>query len=113
VLQRALPVMLARPVLRGPPAEPPALSRPNPLSLDGAIKLALENNQRVKVSAFSPPDRRAPTCSRLGTDDPAITFNVLYSEAESPGLIAPFTRRPAVADGRLLLSARWRGCRGA
>src|SRR5476649_1565930 len=65
-----------------------------PLTLDDAIKLALQNNQRVKVSAFSPQIARANLLTSYGSFDPALTFRRSYSEAETTGVLTPFTRRP-------------------
>src|SRR5947209_12567658 len=66
-LRRVLPVVLAgffvvsaqaQSAVVGASAAPVVSASP-PLTLDVAIKLALENNQRVKVSAFSPQIARA------------------------------------------------------
>ena len=75
-----------------------------PLSLDDAIKLALEHNQRVKVSAFSPEIARANVLTAYGAFDPALTFRRTYSEAETPGALTPFTRRPLTQDDNYSLS---------
>ena len=70
-----------------------ALSAAAPLTLESAIELALENNQRLKVSAFSPEIARANVLAAYGAFDPAITFRRTYSEDEVPGPIPPLTRR--------------------
>ncbi|HVS51733.1 MAG TPA: TolC family protein [Opitutaceae bacterium] len=72
---------------------PPAASLSNPLTLDDAIRLALQNNQRVKVSAFSPQIGRANVLAAYGAFDPALTFRRTYSEAEAPGALAPLVTR--------------------
>ncbi len=70
------------------------LAHAAPLTLDDAIKLALQHNQRVKVSAFGPQIARANLTQAYGAFDPVLTFNRSYSEQETPGLIAPLARRP-------------------
>jgi len=52
-----------------------ATGRAASLSLDEAIRLALERNQRVKVSAFSRDIGRANVLAAFGAFDPALTFN--------------------------------------
>src|SRR3954471_12004545 len=64
-----------------------------PLTVDDAIRLALQNNQRVKVSAFGPQIGRANVLTAFGAFDPAITFRRTYSEDESPGVLAPLATR--------------------
>jgi outer membrane protein TolC len=75
------------------PSNPPAPSLPNPLTLDDAIRLALEHNQLVKVSAFSPQIGRANVLAAYGAFDPALTFRRSRSEAEAPGALAPLAPR--------------------
>ena len=75
-----------------------------PLTLDDAIRLALQNNQRVKVSAFSPQISRANVTTAYGAFDPALTFRRTYSEAETAGTIAPFVRRPLTQEDDYSLS---------
>jgi outer membrane protein TolC len=65
-----------------------------PLTVDDAIKLALQNNQRVKVSAFGPEIGKAQVTQAYGQFDPVLTFRRSYSEQETPGLIAPLITRP-------------------
>lgn len=80
-----------------------------PLTLDQAIRLALENNQRVKVSAYSPLIARANVLTEYGRFDPALTFARSQGESEFPGTfpspsIRPFTRTDdysATLDGQL------------
>jgi outer membrane protein TolC len=64
------------------------------LTLEEAIRLALLNNQRIKVSEFSPQIARANVLAAYGRFDPAITFNRSYGESETPGLITPPSIRP-------------------
>ncbi|MGH7943394.1 MAG: TolC family protein [Opitutaceae bacterium] len=64
-------------------------ARGTPLTVDKAIKLALENNQRMKVSTFSPQIARANLLAEYGRFDPELTFRRTYSEDETPGHIAP------------------------
>ena len=59
------------------------------LTLDDAIRLALENNQRIKVSAFGPQIARANVLAEYGRFDPALTFNRSYGETETPGTVLP------------------------
>ena len=64
-----------------------------PLTLDDAIRLALQKNQSLKVSAFAPDIARANVLVEYGRFDPALTFRRSYSEAE-----APVTRSPLVTQ---------------
>ncbi|MEO6876148.1 MAG: TolC family protein [Opitutaceae bacterium] len=75
------------------------------LTLEGAIRLALENNQRIKVSEFGPQIAHANVLAAYGRFDPAITFNRSYGESETPGLILPPSLRPVTktADYSLTL----------
>lgn len=59
-----------------------------PLTLDDAIRLALENNQRVKVSAFSPLISNANVLTEYGSFDPALTFTRSQGETETAGTYA-------------------------
>lgn len=54
------------------------------LSLDDAIRLALERNKVIKVEAFSRPIARANYLTALGHFDPSINFQRSYAEAETP-----------------------------
>jgi outer membrane protein len=63
------------------------------LTLDEAIQLALENNQNVKVSAYTPMIGRASVLAAYGSFDPALTYTRNESETEDPGtFVAPQTR---------------------
>ena len=63
------------------------------LSLDEAIQLALENNQNVKVSAYTPQIGRAGVLAAYGSFDPALTYTRSEGETEEPGsFVAPQTR---------------------
>ncbi len=64
------------------------------LTLDEAIKLALQNNQRVKVSAFTPQIARGNVLAEYGRFDPELVFNRRYEEAESAGIFTPPSTRP-------------------
>ncbi len=64
------------------------------LTLEEAIRLALLNNQRIKVSEFSPQITRANVLAAYGRFDPAFTFNRSYGEAETPGVVVPPSLRP-------------------
>ena len=64
------------------------------LTLEEAIRLALANNRRIKVSQFNPQIARANVLAEYGRFDPAITFNRSYLEAETPGAILPPSIRP-------------------
>lgn len=73
-----------------------------PLTLDNAIRLALQNNQQVKVSAFSPGIARANVLSEYGRFDPALTFRRTYSEGESPIVTTPLTNALVQSDNYAL-----------
>ena len=87
ILLRLLLALAISALALGPSAQAAALS------LDDAIKLALQNNQRVKVSAFSPEIARANVTAAYGAFDPALTFRRTYGEDETPGALAPFAPR--------------------
>lgn len=70
-------------------AQPAAAPTPPGLTLDEAIRLALEHNQRIKVSAFSPQIARGNVLAEYGRFDPELVFNRSYSEAETPGTLTP------------------------
>src|SRR4051812_45919541 len=88
---------LARPVLRASLTALAVAAAANlqaaPLMVDEAIRLALQNNQQVKVSAFSPQISRANVLAAYGAFDPALTFRRTYSENETPGVLAPLVTR--------------------
>ncbi len=62
-----------------------------PLTLDAAIQLALQKNQALKVSEFTPEIARANVLAEYGRFDPAITFRRTYSEGESAITRTPLT----------------------
>ena len=64
-----------------------------PLTLDSAIRLALEKNQALKVSAFSPQIARANVLTATGAFDPSLNFRRTYAESETPGAVTPLLRR--------------------
>ncbi|MDB6170648.1 MAG: outer rane efflux protein [Verrucomicrobia bacterium] len=64
------------------------------LTLDRAIQLALEHNQRIRVSAYGPQIARANVLAEYGRFDPAIVFNRSYGEVETPGALLPLAKRP-------------------
>ena len=65
-----------------------------PLTLDDAIRLALENNQRIKVSAYTPQIARANVLAAYGQFDPVLSFTRTYREDEVAGSLGPVLRRP-------------------
>jgi len=67
-------------------------ARAAPLTLDDAIRLALEENQALKVSAFTPEIARANVLAEYGAFDPALTFRRSYSEGETPVTTTPLVR---------------------
>jgi outer membrane protein TolC len=75
-----------------------------PLTLEDAIRLALDHNQRVKVSAFNPDIARAEVLAEYGRFDPALVFNRSYAEAETPGTITPPGLRPLTQSDRFGLA---------
>lgn len=60
-----------------------------PLTLDDAVTLALQRNQALKVSAFTPDIARANVLAEYGRFDPALTFRRTYSEGETLVSTAP------------------------
>lgn len=75
---RLLPPLLA--VLLAVPAARAELK----LTLDEAIRLALEKNPQIKVDAYNRPIARADWLAELGRFDPALTFRRSYSESNTP-----------------------------
>ena len=69
-----------------------------PLSLDDAIRLALQKNQVLKVSAFTPDIARANVLAESGRFDPALTFRRSYSEGETPIATTPLVRSLTQSD---------------
>lgn len=72
------------------------------LTLDDAIRFALQRNQQLKVSAFSPDIARANVLSEYGRFDPALTFRRSYSEGESPIVTTPLSTALVQADNYAL-----------
>jgi outer membrane protein TolC len=75
-------------------AEPTATLVSGPLlSIDEAIRLALDNNQDIKVEAYAPQIARANVLSAYGQFDPALNFGRSYSRSFGypafPGPLAP------------------------
>ncbi len=69
-----------------------------PLTLDEAIRLALERNQTLKVSAFTPDIARANVLAEYGRFDPAFTFRRSYSEGQTPVATTPLVRSLTQSD---------------
>jgi outer membrane protein len=69
------------------------------LTLDQAIRLALENNQDIKVEAYAPPIARANWVEALGQFDPALNFGRNYSVNYSyPNVPQPLPTEVVDAD---------------
>jgi len=73
-----------------------AQDAPAHLTLDDAIRLALANNQSIKVDAFSHAAAKADLLAAYGAFDPALSFQRSYSQSYSAsysstvtGLIVP------------------------
>ncbi len=64
------------------------------LTLDDAIRLALANNQRIKVSSYNPQITDANVLTAYGRFDPSFNFARSYGESEDPGTIVPPGVRP-------------------
>lgn len=60
-----------------------ALHAETALTLDDAVKLALEKNPKIKVDSFGRSIARADLLTALGHFDPALTFRRSYSEYSS------------------------------
>jgi outer membrane protein TolC len=74
------------------------------LTLERAIELALQNNQRIAVSAYGPQIARANVLAEYGRFDPAIVFERSYGEAETPGTLLPLAKRPVTQTDNYSLS---------
>jgi outer membrane protein TolC len=79
------------------PPPPPALAlAATRLTQDDAIALALQHNQRIKVSDFGRGIARANVLAEYGRFDPSITFRRNYSESELGQLqnlqVSPLTK---------------------
>lgn len=75
------------------PAAPAA-----PLTLDDAIRLALQRNPALKVSAFTPQIARANLLAEYGRFDPTLTFQRDYSEGTRTISLAPLTTATTQTD---------------
>jgi len=64
------------------------------LTLEDAIRLALANNQRIKVSSYNPQIANANVLASYGHFDPSFNFARSYGETETPGTITPPGVRP-------------------
>ena len=64
------------------------------MTLEDAIRLALANNQRIKVSSYNPQIANANVLTQYGRFDPSFNFARSYSESETPGTITPPGARP-------------------
>lgn len=69
-----------------------------PLTLDEAIRLALQRNQLLKVDAFAPEIARANVLAEYGRFDPALTFRRSYSEGQSPVATTPIVQSLTQSD---------------
>ncbi|MDD2763416.1 MAG: TolC family protein [Opitutaceae bacterium] len=63
--------------------------RAETLTLDDAVRLALENNRSIKVDAYSRAIARANLLSAYGQFDPALNFNRSYNEVYTASSAAP------------------------
>ncbi|HWA86299.1 MAG TPA: TolC family protein [Opitutus sp.] len=70
----------------------PAISGPT-LTLDDAIRLALEKNQQIKVDAYGRSIARADLLAALGKFDPSLNFRRSFSESN-----APYSANPIVGQ---------------
>ena len=96
LLALSLAVTLAL-AARAAEAVPAPVAVPAPgtaLTLEDAIRLALANNQRIKVSSYDPQIANANVLAAYGRFDPAFNFARSYGEAETPGTILPPGSRP-------------------
>jgi len=73
-------------------------ARAEPLTLDEAIRLALQRNQLLKVNAFAPDIARANVLAESGRFDPALTFRRGYSEGQSPVATTPIVQSLTQTD---------------
>jgi outer membrane protein len=60
--------------------------------------MALQRNQALKVSAFTPDIARANVLAEYGRFDPALTFRRSYSEGEAPVTTTPLVRTLTQTD---------------
>ncbi len=72
------------------------------LTLDAAVTAALQKNQALKVSAFSPEIARANVLAEFGRFDPALTFRRTYRETETPVSRSPLVNSLVQTDDAAL-----------
>lgn len=72
------------------------------LTLDEAIRLALQRNQTLKVSAFTPEIARANVLTAYGLFDPEFTFRRTYREGETQVSTAPLITSLSQTDEYVL-----------
>ena len=89
--------LLAGIVLASSPALAPR-GEAAPLTLGDAIRLALQKNQALKVSAFTPDIARANLLAEHGRFDPTLTFRRSYSEGEAAVNTTPLVRSLTQSD---------------
>ncbi|MDE3084428.1 MAG: TolC family protein [Verrucomicrobiota bacterium] len=65
----------------GPTAVVSALRADSLLTLDDAVRLALERNPNIKVEAYSPRIAKANWLTAMGRFDPALTFGRSYTRS--------------------------------
>ena len=90
LLRRTLPVLLVGFFA--------VAARTAPLTLDDAIREALQKNPRVRVSAFSRGISRANVLQQLGHFDPALTFRRSYSQNDEPVAESPLVTQFGKTD---------------
>ncbi len=81
--------LTASPVARG--EDTASATSETKLSLDAAIRLALEKNFTIKVEAFEPIIARAAITEAWGRFDPALKGSYSGATDEAPDLADPFT----------------------
>ncbi len=68
------------------------------LSVDEAVRLALANNETLKVEAYSPEIARADVLAEKGRFDPALNFQRSYAEASTRDTADPLLRDVSRTD---------------
>ncbi|HTB80671.1 MAG TPA: TolC family protein [Opitutaceae bacterium] len=69
------------------------------LTLDDAVRLALEKNQNIKVEAYAPKIARANWLTAIGQFDPALTFGRNYTRSyDYPSISKPLPSELVEAD---------------
>lgn len=68
------------------------------LTLNDAIKLALEKNPQIKVQSYGRSIARADLLTAIGQFDPAINFRRSYAESEAPYSVNPFVGQIVKTD---------------